>query len=250
MNRVQFDLKPPTLNLQTTENVTLSIPIASVLLRSGAYFIDLIIQLILIGLSISGFIPLVASGSFNQRMTLIIAIFLWILLIDGYFIIFETLWRGQSPGKRLLGIRVVRMDGGTITWREALIRQLFRYLDFLPAFYAAGVASIMISPYQQRLGDRMAGTILTTERKRTRMPGTEIPILPAFLPEDERYFLHELLVRSASLAPDVRDQLAREFLHYLTQYDPTLMADATEHTPHAFQTLQHWVKSHINGATS
>ncbi|MFN2456518.1 MAG: RDD family protein, partial [Pyrinomonadaceae bacterium] len=92
---------------------------------------------------------------------LIIAVF---LIFAGYFIFFEWLWNGQTPGKRLLKLRVIREDGRPITLWEALARILLRIFDAVPGFvipvYSIGLISIFSSRRDQRIGDMFAGTVV------------------------------------------------------------------------------------------
>lgn len=85
--------------------------------------------------------------------------FLW-----GYYILFEMIWNGQSPGKRWVGIRVLKTDGTPITLAESVIRNLVRLIDFLPAYYGVGVVTMFISEQSRRLGDLAAGTIVVYDR--------------------------------------------------------------------------------------
>ncbi|MCI0552028.1 MAG: RDD family protein, partial [Anaerolineae bacterium] len=86
-------------------------------------------------------------------------IFYW-----GYYIFFEIFWNGQSPGKRRVGIRVIRTDGTPITLSESLIRNLTRAVDFLPAAYGIGIITMFIDKQSRRLGDLAAGTIVVHDR--------------------------------------------------------------------------------------
>ena len=86
------------------------------------------------------------------------------LIAWGYFIFFETIWNGQTPGKRLVRLRVVREGGQPVDLACAATRNLMRYLDFLPALYTVGLISIFFSPRYKRLGDYAAGTIVVKER--------------------------------------------------------------------------------------
>ena len=83
----------------------------------------------------------------------------------GYFALFETFWRGQSPGKHWVGLRVVKDGGFALDGRAALVRNLLRIVDFLPAFYVAGMTSIFLTRSGKRIGDYAAGTIVVRERK-------------------------------------------------------------------------------------
>lgn len=80
------------------------------------------------------------------------------LLPLAYFGVLEALY-GATPGKMLLGLRVVRADGAPIGWREAVVRNLLRYVDSLFAYLVAAIAA-WSSPERQRLGDRAAETVV------------------------------------------------------------------------------------------
>jgi uncharacterized membrane protein SpoIIM required for sporulation/uncharacterized RDD family membrane protein YckC len=92
-----------------------------------------------------------------------IAVFLYFVLMWGYFLLFEALRNGQTPGKKWIGIRVVRDDGLPVSWRESALRNLVRAADILPP-PACLVGGLMItfSKHGQRLGDLLAGTIVVT----------------------------------------------------------------------------------------
>jgi hypothetical protein len=78
--------------------------------------------------------------------------------------LFEAFWNGQTPGKRLLKIRVIKDSGRQITLFEALARNLLRVVDMLPSFYLIGVITMLCNREQKRLGDLVAGTIVVHER--------------------------------------------------------------------------------------
>jgi uncharacterized RDD family membrane protein YckC len=91
------------------------------------------------------------------------------LIIAGYFVFFETFWNGQTPGKRLMKLRVIREDGRPITFWEAAARNLIRILDMMPApgvpFYSVGLISVFMNDRDQRVGDLFAGTVVVRERQ-------------------------------------------------------------------------------------
>ena len=71
---------------------------------------------------------------------------------DGYFAVFEWVWRGQTPGKRWLKLRVIREDGRPISFFEAMIRNLLRVVDIIfPPFYSIGLISVFASARDQRV---------------------------------------------------------------------------------------------------
>ncbi|HEY0796786.1 MAG TPA: RDD family protein, partial [Acidisarcina sp.] len=86
------------------------------------------------------------------------------LLHWGYFTLFEALWNGQTPGKRVAKIRVIKDTGRPIGLFESMGRNLVRIVDMLPGIYAVGVITMFLNRRQQRLGDLVAGTIVVHER--------------------------------------------------------------------------------------
>jgi len=96
-------------------------------------------------------------------------IFLVFLIFWGYYIFFEMLWNGQTPGKRAAGIRVLKDGGYPIGFLDSVIRNLLRPVDFLPLFYGVGVITVFSNSRCKRVGDFAAGTIVVKER-RVEMP--------------------------------------------------------------------------------
>ncbi len=82
-----------------------------------------------------------------------------------YFILFEWLWNGLTPGKKASGVRVVSYDGTPITVRAAVYRNLMRPADFMPVLYFAGLIATFMNEKSQRMGDLVAGTIVIHEAK-------------------------------------------------------------------------------------
>ena len=77
-----------------------------------------------------------------------------------YFIVTEAVW-GATPGKMLVGMRVVNEeDGAVIGWQRSIVRNLLRVVDVFPAFYLVGFFFAVSSPKTQRLGDRIARTVV------------------------------------------------------------------------------------------
>ena len=81
-------------------------------------------------------------------------------LYNGYFILLEWLLNGQTPGKRLLHIRVIKQGGYALRFFDTLLRNLLRVVDFLPLFYGVGLTSLLFTRDSQRLGDLVAGTLV------------------------------------------------------------------------------------------
>ena len=158
------------LDIQTPENVGFDYQVAGI----GSRFLSTLIDMILIillevvvmfatllvmrafgdGSSINGF-----SAWALALFGLIAWIFFW-----GYYVFFEMIWNGQSPGKRWVGLRVIRGDGTPVTMSESFIRNLVRIIDFLPATYGIGVITMFIDKQSRRLGDLAASTLVVLDR--------------------------------------------------------------------------------------
>jgi uncharacterized RDD family membrane protein YckC len=170
-----------TLIIETPERVPLAFALASIGNRFLAVAIDHFIQYVAIILIVLTFISIASGinifsgdsdiGKIFEEMSkwavalLIITIF---ALFTGYFIFFEWLWNGQTPGKKLLKLRVIREDGRPITLWEALARNLLRIFDAVPGLvvpvYSIGLITIFLSSRDQRVGDIFAGTVVIRER--------------------------------------------------------------------------------------
>lgn len=160
------------LTVETPENLELRLPLAGFGPRLLALFIDSLISgLVMVLLLVIAIVLLSASlfsgpsaNPMEAMMTLMIvfaAIYLACTL--GYFLGFEWAWNGQTPGKRMAGIRVVRRGGLPLTFKGVLLRNLFRILDMLPSNGFIGLVSFFASRHQQRLGDLVADTVVVRE---------------------------------------------------------------------------------------
>lgn len=168
------------LIIETPERVPLEFALASIGNRFLAVAIDHFIQYVSIFLiawfvlSIAGFstsdVPDTADKMFAEmpKWTLAILIIVLFLIFAGYFVVFEWLWNGQTPGKRWLKLRVIRDDGRPLTLWEAIARNLLRICDAVPGFvlpvYSIGLIVIFLSDRDQRVGDIFAGTVVVRER--------------------------------------------------------------------------------------
>ncbi|MFN8412955.1 MAG: RDD family protein [Anaerolineales bacterium] len=175
------------LKIDTPENVTFDYDVAGIGSRFLAALIDtaliLIGQLLILGAAILVALivfktDLLGEDLFNWALAItgiLSFIFLW-----GYYIFFEILWNGQTPGKRWVGLRVIRVDGTPITVGEAIIRNLVRIIDLLPTAYGIGVVTMFISPNSRRVGDLAAGTIVIHEREEKELKNFS-PLTPVMI---------------------------------------------------------------------
>lgn len=148
------------IRLETPEGLAIELQLAGLGSRFSSAIVDHLIQL----LAIIG-IGLVASpaGVAGAAVYAVIAF----AIVIAYDTAFETANGGQTPGKRMNGLRVVRATGEPVTFPIALVRNLLRLVDFLPTAYAIGLVSVLASARNQRLGDMAAGTIVVRERRPT-----------------------------------------------------------------------------------
>lgn len=157
------------LEILTPERVALGYELAGIGSRGAAALIDTFLQL-LAGL-VLGIVTLVVAGLIGSATDdIVFAIFLavmvvgWFVVLLGYFMLFEAVWSGQTPGKRMLGIRVIRENGYPVRVGDAVVRNLMRIIDALPTAYLVGIVSILLSRRSKRLGDFVAGTVVVRER--------------------------------------------------------------------------------------
>lgn len=90
---------------------------------------------------------------------------IWFLIDWGYMVLLETVWSGQTVGKKMMGLRVIQDTGVRVGVYQSLLRNLVRPLDKLPILYLVGGIAALFSGSQQRLGDLLAGTIVVRERR-------------------------------------------------------------------------------------
>ncbi len=254
------------LFVDTPENITFGYEIAGIGSRFLAALVDttliLLLQilvnavLILIISKSVDVSEVVASGKIFSSsaswlvglMGLISFFFLW-----GYYIFFEMLWNGQSPGKALAKLRVIRANGTPITLTESIIRNLVRVIDFLPMYYGVGVITMFVNSQSRRLGDLAAGTLVVRENmerislKSLAVPeirlaqptasigapgvtGQEYPV--ERLTQQDIQMIESFLKRRQELnnRPDLARQIARSILARMDISDSELQNRGAEET--------------------
>ena len=164
------------LAILSAENVSFSLETAGLGSRLAAVSVDLALQLLVAaaaGTAVRGlndyfnlarFIP-----PFWMSVLQAIAGLLGFLLFFGYFFFFEWRWDGQTPGKRLFGLRVTMTDGLPLSLWPALVRNIVRLVDILPPLYGLGAVICLSNNLNQRGGDLAAGTVVAFEGKREKM---------------------------------------------------------------------------------
>jgi uncharacterized RDD family membrane protein YckC len=160
------------LVIETPERVPLHFALASIGNRFIACAIDHTIQMVTLVVLFIIFAIVGDYANIGNRVSsapkwvIALMIVMAFVLMSGYFAIFEWLWRGQTPGKRWMKLRVIREDGRPISFFEAAVRNLLRDFDIMPfPFYSVGLISVFSTDRDQRVGDLVAGTVVVRERE-------------------------------------------------------------------------------------
>jgi uncharacterized RDD family membrane protein YckC len=219
-------------DLRTPEQIDLQYDLAGIGSRFMAMAVDVLIQGALIAAlgAVFGLGAVLMSFSLrdaigrNSTIIAVVGVALLVLLVFaigwGYFIFFELIWNGQTPGKRAVGIRVLTVRGEPVTLVHSLVRNLLRLIDALPSAYMVGVISILVTPRSQRLGDLAAGTIVVRERS-AELPRPLPPVDPSLMlpphlasafTSADVLLARDFLRRAPTLLPARRDALRRQIV--------------------------------------
>ncbi|MBV8244345.1 MAG: RDD family protein, partial [Candidatus Eremiobacteraeota bacterium] len=128
----------------------------------------------------------------------------------GYFILFEAFWNGQTPGKRLLGIRVVRDRGMPLDLTSSFVRNVVRTVEFSLGFYAIAAVSTLLSSENKRLGDYAAGTIVVRDARSEAPRYAAERAEDAWIDSESRALIERFLARRDALSSDRRATIAAE----------------------------------------
>jgi len=206
------------LIIDTPEQVHLEFVLAGIGSRFMAAFLDALIQLAvyLLLFVVYAIARIEAFGSYPLwiEALVILAVF---CMYWGYYAIFEIFWKGQTPGKRWAGIRVIKDSGRPINVFEAIGRNLIRFIDFLPILYGVGVLTMMLNQKNRRLGDFVAGTLVvheTVDRSakvffNTQQTSDFAIHQAAHLTLQEVELVETFLARRLEIPPEVRAQTAQ-----------------------------------------
>jgi len=219
------------LDIHTPEHIEFAFDIAGLGSRAVAYLIDLLIRifattLIIFALEQLAHIERFFDGTRIAPYGGIIMILLYVFMLWVYYPLFEWLWEGQTPGKRLTRLRVIRDDGTPIGALEAVLRNALRVVDFLPGVYTVGGLTMLLNRRSKRLGDYVAGTIvvkevpLSIERYLDASSSTADAIAaaivrgarsphPPILAAEEYELVTRFLDRRKELEPDLRRRIAQ-----------------------------------------
>lgn len=212
------DSRVSTLTIATPEGVSFSVPLAGPVLRSAAYLIDLMCLIAALQFLsfVTGILELFGDLGIG------VSILLKFAFVQGGQMVAELLWRGQTPGKKVMGLRVMDERGLKLRPSQVIVRNLLRFVDALPLFYALGGTVCLFSSRSQRLGDLAAGTVVVRSvaaappdvagilagkfNSFREHPHLEARLRQKVTPEEAQLALHAL-VRREELEPAARVRL-------------------------------------------
>lgn len=211
--------------VETPEQIELAYDLAGI----GSRFLAAIVDSALIALAelalFFALAQIAGAMEFAESVLIAIGAALGFAILWGYYIAFELTWNGQSPGKRLIGLRVVSEGGRPITVTGSIIRNLIRIVDFLPFLYGIGVIAMFIDGRARRLGDLAAGTLVVRERADVTLESLVTRVAPdlpppsgdttdlidvSLLMPDDYALLCDFLDQRRDLAQPVRRRLAAQ----------------------------------------
>ncbi|NNG15690.1 MAG: hypothetical protein HKM89_04355 [Gemmatimonadales bacterium] len=212
------------VRVETPENVVLDLEVAGLGSRALAALID---SLILTAWMVAVMFLSRLVGTMTGGGPWLGAATILILFGSafGYFIVYEGFGRGQTPGKRLIGIRVVQATGHPLTPGAAVVRNLLRIADlFPPPSYLLGALFVAFHPQGKRLGDLVAGSIVVRDRPEEMGALEDVePLLEdegepdaPEMSDQEFALLRQFQERLAGLDPDVRTRIAAQLARRLS----------------------------------
>lgn len=205
----------------TGEAVALDLRPAGIGSRGVALVIDLVIQLVI---TIAWVYAVSKTGGADDAAVEAIVLSLFVATLLGYPVAFETLWRGRTPGKAVMGLRVVRDDGGPIRFRHAFVRGLVGVVVDRPGLSSGLLALVpmLATKRSKRLGDLAAGTVVVQDRVPTRIAAA--PTVPAALAgwaagldlsgvsDALALEIRQFLGRAQQLSPPIRAEMGNRLL--------------------------------------
>ncbi len=247
---------PDQHTIETPEQMSLHVALAGIGSRFLALLIDTLIQ---VGIGLGALIILAilnATGVISDARAFrnwgIAAFFvIAFLVMYGYFAIFEIVWSGQTPGKRMVGIRVVKDSGRPLNAGEIIGRNLMRIVDQLPAFYALGILVALLNAKHKRLGDLLAGSIVVREAslaelkpiwQAPREVGAELTMDTSQLTAEDLTLIDTFLARRENLEHNLRATTAAQIVSRLRPKIPSGI-DATNPAEAILEALSYQKRS-------
>ncbi|HKR99595.1 MAG TPA: RDD family protein [Candidatus Dormibacteraeota bacterium] len=219
-------MAPDTLSVRTADNVSLGFSVAGLGSRMAAQMVDWLMVTALLLVAYTALSAVFRSSS-ELPVALIAGVYVAVfsIVVSGYFLLWELLMNGRTPGKNALGLRVMMLSGGAPDGTAILVRNIVRVVDLV-----VGPIVMFFHPLSRRLGDLAAGTVVVRERARLKLQTVAAPP-PVFLRtpdagpaidgierlgQTEHDALRTFLSRPG-LTPELRTKLAGQFTSRLLE---------------------------------
>lgn len=194
-----------TLTLvETPEGIALQLRSAGAMPRACAWLIDMLIRAAILW-ALAAAISLLGESGVGLYLIVVFVLF-WF-----YPVLFEVLRDGQTPGKKLMRLRVINANGTSVTWIASIVRNLMRTVDMLPFCYGFGLITTLVDVHSRRLGDLVAGTLVVyAEAAGGQSAAPTVPVVnpPPGLTPGERAVIIEFAERAAQLTSERQQELA------------------------------------------
>lgn len=164
-----------SIAINTSQNVNLDFTVASIGDRIAAFVIDMLIKICYVVLIYFIFIEIANFDSYLYQLddwSIMAIIGLVLLPVEIYTLVFESLMEGQTPGKKMMHIKVVKKDGYQAKFSDYLIRWFFRLVDIFISSGMVGIISMIFSPHNQRLGGIASGTAVISLKQKAQIDHT------------------------------------------------------------------------------
>lgn len=194
-------------SMETPEGIALQLTVAGPGVRGLAFLVDLLIRGVvqLLLALLFGVLGIAGYGLFTISM----------FAMEWFYpVLFEVFWDGQTPGKRLMEIKVVNDNATPVTWSSSVVRNLFRVVDFMPLLYITGLVSLCVNSQFKRVGDLAAGTLVIYNSPRKPMQfdsdaSARLSPIPLDLQEQQT------IVSFSERLPQLSPQRSRELANIL-----------------------------------
>jgi uncharacterized RDD family membrane protein YckC len=197
-------------SIELAEGVEIQLRVAGPGPRMLAWLLDLVFSMLwLAGLGIVVALIAMAMGERVGKGFMSLGGF----VVNWFYFVIHEVRRGSTPGKRQFGLRVVQSNGTPVGLGSSLLRNVLRFVDFLPFGYLFGVAACLSNRYFQRLGDLVADTVVVYEKAEARSFATPLrePVVPAappvILSREEQQALVQFLDRASLWTESRREEM-------------------------------------------
>lgn len=213
-----------TVSVETPEGIELQLPVAGIVVRSMAWAIDFslrmliyIVLLVVAGSAIVRSIFENLAGIREEAAYIAGIASIVFFLFEWFFTAIPEALYGTTPGKKLMGLRVVHIDGTPIGWQSAVLRNFLRFADFLPFLYFSAVISMLLDKRSRRLGDLAASTMVVYQHTKVAATLEQVSVggsLPALaLTSAERAAILDFDERCSGLTESRQIELAQILTH-------------------------------------